>query len=288
MMEDDLLQFLRTEFQSREKARQVLEEARQQVGIRNLEIASQEERRQLAIAIKGELPHRSVARGNIIFAKLLTILKVAIDEQADTTFKLDEKFRAAIERKLKLENFWKEVDKSLMKFELIFNMFWLRAGEAEARGMSHEEVLRLTHKAMNAVKEELEKSYLQLKREFEVQENALRVAHKTQYVSLHDDIAIKPPVDEHQAMRNELKEYIEEFWLIVMKNYAKFEEIFFKTLEKEIAYKKMHLDDSAYIDEVRKKLSFIWVEIENGYKDLAKKLDDFHQRVLATEKPEGQ
>ncbi len=282
-MKDELLQFLLVEMRSREKAERILEDGMEQLGIKTIEIEGPEKRRALAVYLKSELPYHSVARSNIIFSKLLNILSVETNERAQTRFNIDEKYNKVLEQKLMIEDFWKDVDKSLMKFEIIFNLFWLRAGEAEARGMTHDEVLDVTHKAMNAVKEELERSYEHLKRKFELEDDVFQFTKKARFISLRGDPQQQREIKEVDTYRTQLKQYIQGFWDVVTKDFGNFERIFFESLDHEVELQSKHQSDTAFVEEVRKKLAFLWADIEHGYEELKKQLAEFHEKVLAAD-----
>jgi len=281
-MEEELRAFLFSEFKDWKKVNKVLNEAYEESGISNLDIASPEKRRTLAMILKSEMPTVSIARGNLLFSRILSILNLEGEDNI-AALKLKPKEKKVLEENLMIKDFWSNVDKSLMKFEIIFNMFWLRAGEAEAGGMSHSEVLKITKKAMAAVKKDLERAYIILKEKFNLEQDSLKLknASKNKYISLRDNGL---PNYKKERAHSEIEGYVEEFWKVIVSSYAEFEKIFFETLNKEIEIKKQGKDDSKFIEETRKKLSFIWAAIENGYKDFQKKLNDYHEEYMKSDK----
>ena len=278
-MEEELISFLYHEFKDRKKVNSLLRDAYSEAGISNLDIANPEKRRTLAMILKSEMPTVSIARGNLLFSRILSILNLEGVENINT-LKLNPKEKKILEENIMVKDFWSNVDKSLMKFEIIFNMFWLRAGEAEARGMSHSEVLKITKKAMAAVKKDLERAYFLLKEKFNLDENSyiLKNASEKNYVSLREE---NTPDYRKEKKHSEIEGYVEEFWKVIVSSYAQFERIFFDSLNKEIKLRKKGVDDNQFIEETRKRLSFIWAAIENGYKDFQRKLNEYHEKYLS-------
>jgi len=278
-MEEELKGFLYSEFKNIKKVNNLLRETYLEARITNLDMANPDKRRTLAMILKSEMPSVSIARGNLLFSKILSILNLEGNENI-STFKLKPKEKKVIEENIMVEDFWTNIDKSLMKFEIIFNMFWLRAGEAEARGMTHIEILRITKKAMAAVKKDLEHSYFLLKEKFELAEDSLRlkISSNKKFVSLRGEEELVNPKKEKS--HSEIEKYIEEFWEVIVKSYSQFETIFFETLEDEVKLKKSGKNDSVFVENTRKKLSFIWAAIEQGYHNFQNKLNAYHEEYM--------
>ena len=220
-MEEELLRFLSYELRSKEKAREIIDDAFDRFGITSLELTTQDQRKALAVYLKSQLPYHSIAKGNILLSKLLNILGYQADEEK-YKFTINKEHKEVLEKQLMIDDFLKEVDRSLIKFELIFNIFWRRAGEAELRGISHDEVIKMTRKALNGVKDELKKAYeeLAMKAGFEKEVKS----SPPEFLSFGDDLKIP-----HFAAKekSQLQKEIEDFWRLLVRNVERFENMFF-------------------------------------------------------------
>jgi hypothetical protein len=112
-MEEELRAFLFSEFKDWKKVNKVLNEAYEESGISNLDIASPEKRRTLAMILKSEMPTVSIARGNLLFSRILSILNLEGEDNI-AALKLKPKEKKVLEENLMIKDFWSNVDKSLI------------------------------------------------------------------------------------------------------------------------------------------------------------------------------
>jgi hypothetical protein len=182
------------------------------------------------------------------------------------------------ERQIKvITSFWRNVDRSLTKFEVVFNLFWLKAGEAEIRGLNHEDVMHITNKALLGIKKDIEINFEDVKKQF----GMLKPVEKKVELKFHfKDI---PPillkkheqdkVDKNSAGETEIIESIDEFWHTIDGLYNKFKEVFIISMNKDIELKKRNMNDTQLVKVTEDRMLEIWKVIEQSYSNLQKKLD---------------
>lgn len=299
-MNSELIDFMIREFGS--EGPSILKSELTNSGISNLDSAPSDVRKQFATNLKGMLPYHSLSKTNVVFSELLTILRLDVlnygsDKFGDTSTKLtDDEYEKILEEAkvfynssgrrtpeqekelyLKfvtykqnkiLQHFWTDIDKSLTKFEIIFNLFWLKAGEAELRGLDHTQVVEITNKALFGIKSDLEQSYHDLLAKFDIVEAELEEKSIfTFHLSKQPDIDRKMDDKKERNRKKKIavKRAIEKFWSQVNQSYKSFKQVFIESLNDEVATKKAGNDDSMLIIETQQKMIKIWGDIEKSY-----------------------
>ena len=269
MSKEKLLNLLKREYG--DGSEELLDELMNKNEIEKIDFESKYKLRNLARDIRDHLPNLSFAKRNLVFSEILKILKLdvlSIGKEKVEEKQIDKKF---IENK-KIESLVKDVEKSLIKYETIFNLFWLRAGEAELEGVSHEEVLKTTQKALIGIKKDLEKSRDEIYSEYKKTENKIKKEQRNINFKTKDFIKNKITERNNEEFENKKinKKIFENFWHDIEIQYKKFKKIFLESLEKEIKLKKEGKDDSELIEETKEKMINIWNEIEDSYKKFEK------------------
>lgn len=306
-MQHELKSFLKRIF--REDAESILRFHLNEIGLANVDSATAVQRKTLASSLKSAFPYSSIAKTSILYAELLKVLKLQItdiikkeinlssnqtyyDEDGNevsseeilynegnkTYFESKEEyvnFRMEKQNKI-VQHFWNKIDKSLTKFEVVFNLFWLKAGEAELRGIEHINVMKITNKSLIGIKKDLEESFEDIKKQFEIKDKIV----KSQKVQFHfkDSPDLKNRMIEKIKNKRyfgeeEIIEEIKQFWNHVDDLYDEFTRLFKISLDREIELKRNNLDDSELIKTTEKKMIEIWNKIEHEYQELKNKIE---------------
>ena len=183
-----------------------------------------------------------------------------------------------MEKQRKVVNkFWRNVDKSLTKFEVVFNLFWMHAGEAEIRGMKHEDVMRITNKALVGIKNDLEKAFGDVRREFGISDLIVRKAR----FNLHgSSLEIKEKNNISYKGEEKIVKSIESFWNKVNERYSQFKNILVESLNEEIELKKKNMKDTELMEKTETQLREIWNDINSSYKMLQQNLRKIQENSL--------
>lgn len=274
MIRTKLEKFLRREFD--EGADSILEIVLAESEVNNLEKANKYELRILAKNIRDRLPTVSLAKRNLLFAELLKILNVDLLDTGSEKFK-NEGVRMHVETEhAKVERFVKQVDKSLTKYEAIFNLFWLRAGEAEQSGMNHDDIMKITQKALIGVKNDLEKTREEILIEYHLLEKNKRKLQTNFHFHAGPSLQTKIKERNNIELENKtiVKNIIEKFWKEVDKTYSQFKQIFLESMEMDIEFKKSGQNDSELIRQTQTKMMKLWSNLEKSYKIFSKEMDE--------------
>lgn len=263
MMKNNLLNFLKKEYG--EGYLELYDDLIRKNEIKQLEYENKTKLKVFARDIRDSLPTLSFARRNILFSEIIKILKIdSIDLGTD---KIKEEIieKEDIERK-KLKLFIKNIELSLTKYETVFNLFWLRAGEAEMEGVSHEFILKTSQKALIGIKRDLEKNIEDILKEYRFFENKNNPNFKKIILNNNQEN------DEEIKKKKEISKIIKKFWNEIEKEYDNFKTIFIESMEKEIELKKQGKNDSNLIEETKQKIIKRWNLIENSYKNFEKEI----------------
>jgi hypothetical protein len=306
-MQHELKSFLKRIF--KEDTESILRYHLSSLGLSNVDAATPQQRKQLAESIKNGFPYSSIAKTSILYAELLKILnlqvtdlektkisvydnKIYYDEygneissdevffnREDKTFftSKEEYIQFRMEKQNKVINsFWSKIDKSLTKFEVIFNLFWLKAGEAELRGIKHSGIMKITNKSLIGIKNDLEESYEEVKKQFGLKS----IIEKNQKIQFHlkDAPELKDKTIEFEKKKRYLGEEeilneIKTFWNKIEYEYSNFKKLFIESLNKEIELKKNNKEDSELIKKTEDKMIKIWNQIEEEYSNLKQKIE---------------
>jgi hypothetical protein len=306
-MQHELKSFLKRIF--KEDAESILRFHLNEIGLSNVDSASAVQRKKLASSLKSSFPYSSIAKTSILYAELLKILKLQVsdfskeqinlipdkiyyDEDGneisgeEAIYNKEEKiffenkeeynyYRMEKQNKI-VHHFWNNIDKSLTKFEVIFNLFWLKAGEAELRGVTHYDVMKITNRSLIGIRKDLEESFEEIKKQFEIKDKVI----KKQKIQFHfkDTPELKDKMIEKIKKKRyfgeeEIIKEINEFWNHIDSLYDDFTQLFKITLNKEIELKKSNLDDTNLIKITEKKIIEIWSKIEEEYQQLKNKIE---------------
>ena len=312
-MQLELKNFLKRIF--KEDTESILRYHLNSVGLSNVDAASPQQRKQLAESLKSAFPYASIAKTSVLYAELLKTLNLQVGDIEKTKISLteekiyydeegneissdevffgndDKKFFSSKEEYVnyKMDNqnkvinhFWSNIDKSLTKFEVIFNLFWLKAGEAELRGIKHSEVMKITNKSLVGIKKDLENAFNELKERFGIKE----IIEKDQKKKFHlkeapelKDKSLEKEMKKRYFGEEEILKEIQQFWTRIESLYSEFNQIFVKTLNKEIELKKQNVDDDELIRITEKSMIKIWNKIEKEYDDLRTKIIDIQKKA---------
>lgn len=252
-----------------------LNELKERNGIDNFETANKNDLRMFAKDLRDLIPTVSLARRNLLFAEILKILKVQVLDTSKDKLEQEEKIKKIEYEHKKIERYVKDIDKSLSKYEAIFNLFWLRAGEAELSGIKHEEIMKITSKALAGVKKDLEKSREEIMIEYQLLEkNKLKLGKGFNFRTGN---FIEKKIEERNdiELKNKklIKDVVEKLWDKVDQTFLNFKEIFINSMNKEIEIKKQGKDDSELIINTQEKMKNIWSELEQSYKEFVKDME---------------
>ena len=306
-MYKELLAFMKKIFWEEAEVR--LTEFLDKLEIPTVENSTKIQRKFLAEEIRKNFPQYSAGRRNILYAELLTILRLDIfdlgkeklklfsdtkyyDEEGNLVsgseillnrenkyFSTKEEFvEYKMEKQRKVVNkFWRNVDKSLTKFEVVFNLFWMHAGEAEIRGMKHEDVMRITNKALVGIKNDLEKAFGDVRKEFGISDLIVRKARFNFHGS---SLEIKEKNNIPYKGEEKIVKSIESFWNKVNERYSQFKNILVVSLNVEIELKNKNMKDTELMEKTETQLREIWNDINSSYKMLQQNLRKIQENSL--------
>lgn len=301
----------------KEDSERIFREQLDSAGIYNVDGATTAQRKQLAQGLKASFPYVSLAKTNVLYAELYKILNLQVfdigkdkldiitgetywdefgnevdsedafyDKSGKKFFINKEEYtqyRIETQRKV-VNHFWSQVDRSLTKFEVIFNLFWLKAGEAELRGMKHKDVMKVTNKALLGIKKDLKNAFNEVKTQFgiKIEENKgpkvkFHFKNLPKLKKVHQDLA---EMKKKYKGEDEIIQAIEEFWTKINTLYLEFKELFMISLNKEIELRKRNMSDQDLIDLTEDKIMEIWKVIERSYENLKKTLEKIQENAL--------
>jgi hypothetical protein len=312
-MQHELKSFLRRIF--KEDTESILRYHLNSIGLSNVDAATPQQRKQLAESIKSAFPYASIAKTSVLYAELLKILSLQVtdlekskitisddriyydedgneisgeelffskdDKKFFTTKEEYIKFRMEIQNKV-VNQFWSKIDKSLTKFEVIFNLFWLKAGEAELRGINHNEVMKITNKSLIGIKKDLEEAFKELKDKFGIRE----IIEKQQRLQFHlknapelKDKSMEKERNKRYFGEEEILNEIKFFWEKIENQYNEFNRLFMFSLNKEIELKKKKEEDERLIKFTENNMIQIWNKIEEEYENLKSKIENIQKNA---------
>ena len=283
MIKEKLLSLLKREYG--DGSEELLKELMDANDIENLQHEKKSKLRNLARDIRNSLPNLSFAKRNIVFSEILKILKLDVLDIGKEKVEEEEIDRTQIENK-KVDNLVKDIEKSLIKYETVFNLFWLRAGEAELEGIKHEDVLKTTQKALIGIKKDLEKSRDEIFDEFKKIEH--RIKKQNRNIQFKEKNYFEHKINENNEKelkeKKIHKEIFDKFWNNIEIQYDKFKKIFIESLEKEIQLRKEGKDDTLLIQETKNNMITVWSEIEKSYKKFEKDMKEANQKLYEQNK----
>lgn len=179
-----------------------------------------------------------------------------------------------------MNHFLLRVDKSLTKFETIFNLFWMRAGEAELRGMNHKDVLKITNKALAGIKNELNEYKNEIIKEYDIVEKKRKKRIGAFRFNI-TELEKKGEELENIEVENKrvLKNIITNFLQEIEKSYKEFENIFIKSMNQDIELKKVRKDDSDLIKNTQNKMIQIWKKLDKSFDQFKKDMDKLYKSM---------
>lgn len=273
MIKEKLLNLLKREYG--EGAEQLLEDLIRSNEIHNIETEKKSKLRDLSKDIRNSLSHLSFGRKNVVFSEVLKILKLDVLDLGKEQ-KLEQEIDKPKTENKKIDFFIKDIKKSLIKYETVFNLFWLRAADAELEGIKHDDILKITQKALIGIKKDLEKSRDEVFSEFTKIENTIKKQNRNIQFKERNFFE-KKIYEKNEKELNEKKihkEIFDKFWNNVEQQYQQFKKIFIESLEKEIQLKKEGKDDTQLIEETKEKMIHVWNEIEKSYTKFEKEMKD--------------
>lgn len=279
MMKNDLLNFLRREYG--DGYNELLEDLMRRNEINHLETEDKGKLRLLAKDVRDSLPTASITKRNILFSAIIRILRLDITDIGTDKISSDKEEKNRTIDELKVQKFVKNIEKSLTKYETIFNLFWLRAGEAEIEGIKHEEILKTTQKALIGIKKDLEKSRDEILAEYNLLERNYLKNKKNFHFKTGNLIEARINEKNENELKNKkiIKDIFNKFWNNVEIYYANFKKIFIESMEKDIEYKKQGKDDSLLISETKEKMIKIWSSLEESYKTFEKEIKEANKKI---------
>jgi hypothetical protein len=280
MRRAELLKFIGREVG--EDGDSLLDSILQKEGIRDIDSTEKSNLKIVAKDIRDMLPTVSVTKRNMLYAEILKILDVEIQDMGKDTIS-SEKIKQKIEAdSSRIETFVKDIDRSLTKYEAIFNLFWMRAGEAEMSGISHEAILKITSKALLGVKRDLEDSREKIMKEYNLlDENSVnRFNKKFHFKSPLFLSRSHNPQEEIDLKNKELvKSIMDRFWGDINESYETFQKIFLNSMNKEIELKRQGSDDTHLVEETQQKMVKLWGELEHSYKVFAQDMASVKEKM---------
>jgi hypothetical protein len=266
MIKEEIIKFLDKEYG--DNAEELLQHLMNKNEISNLEHCEKGKLRMLARDIRDSLPSLSITKRNLLFASIVKILRLDIIDTSSDKFKESEEIKTYPDENKKIQKFINNVERSLSKYETVFNLFWLRAGDAELEGISHEEILKTTQKALIGIKNELEKNKNEILMEYHLLEKNIEKSKLNFHFKSSNLIEqkINEKNDEEFKRKKIIKNIVDEFWKYIEDYYSTFKKIFLQSMEKDIILKKQGLDDSKLVEETKDKMIQLWGQLEQRYK----------------------
>ena len=277
----------------------ILNKVYQEVGIADIDLVTIETKKQFARTLRNYFKEHSYVRQTVLYAELLKVLNLDIYNQKNTiddpeAIIYDEEGnevrRKDADRKnhkyfdskkdfimfrvgrqsTAVNTFLEGVDQSIAKFEVIFNLFWNRAGEAELRGMKHEQVVEITNKAFEGVKEGISKTYEKVMKKFNLKHTPVIKNFKFEFVDFEKP---KPKVKEAYPGEFKISDLIEVFKDKIELYERSLQRVFYISLSKNIDLQKSQESNQYLIEETQYDVRTIWKNVHEDYEDLKQEID---------------
>jgi hypothetical protein len=267
MIKNNLLNFLKKEYG--EGYNELLEDLIKRNDITDITSENKSKLRILAKDLRDSLPTISIAKRNLLFSEIIKILKLDVDNIGSEKIKDETTVENKKNEDEKVKKFVKNIEKILIKYETIFNLFWLRAGDAEIEGINHEDILKKTQKALIGIKNELEKNRNEILTEYNLLEMHIQKQKNNFHFKTGSLIENKINQKNEEEYKNKkiIKDKLDIFWKNVNQYYNEFKTIFIESMEEDIKLKKQGKDDTKLIEETKKKMINLWNKLEKAYEN---------------------
>lgn len=259
--------FLKREFKDRWK--EILSEQMRKLKTDNIMLADEEIRRIFAANIVGLL-EVSAQKKEIYNSELNKILgirtfssKGQYKSEASKELKLLDRPLSDIKEEL-LTAVKKEIDGGYYKVESIFNLFWLKAIEAELKGLKHEKVMKIVKDSLNIVKNDVNLVFLKFEDAAELNKEFFKLVNKiSKYVS------INPPTSETTDKKKAVANLIYKTKKNFNANYDNFVNFFIDTINEQIKFKKTGRTDFYLVNSEKENAIGTWNKIKDTYKNMS-------------------
>lgn len=162
----------------------------------------------------------------------------------------------------------REVDGGYYKVESIFNLFWLKAIEAELKGVGHETVMKIVRDSLNIIKRDVHLIFLRYEDEAELNKEFMRVIKK-----INSFFSIDPLSSSRHNKRKEVGQLIMRVQDAFDSSYDDFVKTFLETINDQVQFKRTGRSDFYLVNADRNNALKTWDHIKDAYKKLSAKMD---------------
>jgi hypothetical protein len=271
----ELASFLKREFKG--KWKEILEEQTKKLKSDNIMFSDEEVRRIFAANIVGLL-EVSPQKKEIYNSELKKILGIkTFTQKGDFKFeekrelKLLDKPLSQIKEEL-ITEVKREIDGGYYKVESIFNLFWLKAIEAELKGVKHERVMKIVKESLNVIRNDVNLVFLKFEDAAELNKEFFKLINK-----INKYVAINPPMSEKTEKKKKVANIIYDTRKNFNDGYENFVKYFLDTINEQIRFKKTGKSDFYLVNSDKESAQNAWNNIQNIYKKMSesfKKISD--------------
>src|SRR3989344_158402 len=155
----------------------------------------------------------------------------------------------------------REVDGGYYKVESIFNLFWLKAVEAELKGVKHETVMKVVRDSLNIIKEDVHLIFLRYEDEAELNKEFMKVIRK-----INTFFSLNAPTSPQSEKRKEVANLISNVQDGFDSNYDDFVKTFLQTINEQVHFKRTGRSDFYLVNADRDNALKTWDRIKSAYK----------------------
>jgi hypothetical protein len=158
----------------------------------------------------------------------------------------------------------KEIDGGYYKVESIFNLFWLKAIEAELKGIKHEKVMSVVKDALDMVRNDVNLVFIKFEDEAELNKEFFKLLN-----TINKYVSINPPTNERYEKKKEVASIIFNTKKKFNNQYDGFINFFINTINEQIKFKKTGRSDFYLVNSDKKNALKTWDAIKNTYSNMS-------------------
>jgi hypothetical protein len=264
-------EFLKREYKDRWK--DVLSDQLKKLKIENIMLADDEIKRIFVTNILAglEISAQKKEIYNSELKKILEIKTYSIKDRLGTEEKrevklLDKPLNDIREELLSAVR--KEIDGGYYKVESIFNLFWLKAIEAELKGVKHETVLKIIKDSLNIIKHDVNLVFIKFEDEAELNKELFKIVN-----TISKYFTINPPTSDRNEKRKDVAKLIDETKKKFDSNYDNFVNFFLNTINEQIKFKKTGRSNFYLVNSDKDTAIGTWKIIKDAYEKMSNSFD---------------
>jgi len=269
-------EFLKREYKERWK--DVLSEQLKKLKVENIMLAEDEIKRIFVTNILASL-EMSAQKKEIYNSELKKILGIK-------TYSINERLGGEEKREVKLLDrplndikeellsaVKKEIDGGYYKVESIFNLFWLKAIEAELKGVKHETVMKIVKDSLNIIKHDVNLVFIKFEDEAELNKELFSIVN-----TISKYFTVNPPTSEKNEKRKEVAKLIDNTKKNFNSNYDGFVNFFLDTINEQIKFKKTGRSNFYLVNSDKESAIGTWKKIKDSYERMSESFEKACQR----------